>query len=127
MQPIHVLVTGAPGLMREMVVHAVISQADMTVLPEGVTAGEPLGTVMDLAADVVVVIVNDSEAVVVDALLDRAFPSRGVLAVASSGQRARGYDYQLRLADDVTGELSPQGVLDAIRRRAAHRSGAFDR
>src|SRR5690349_341278 len=59
--PIHVLVKGAEGLMREIVMQAVTSQTDMRLVPEAVAdSAESPSEPNDRTADVVVLVLHEA-------------------------------------------------------------------
>ena len=126
MKPIHVLVSGAPGLMREIVTQAVTSQADMTLIDT--IADISLGSLSAHGGADVVVFLLDSDVASADAALRRTFSTCAVVAVDSGGGGAWSYDYELRRAGEVVGELTPEAVIGAIRssaERLARRESAL--
>ena len=123
MEPIHVFVSGAPGLMREIVLRAVASQPDMRIVDPPTDASSAAAHVPELGGpEVVVVILHDASDASIDAVVTRAFPTRAVVAVDTRGRSVWSYDYELRRSNRLAGELTPNAVIDAIR-VAAERMG----
>lgn len=116
MEPIRVLVSGAAGLMREIVVRAVTLQSDMTLVDASGDAGG--WSVERHGADVVVVVLHDTDAESADIRLRHAFSTRAVVAIDSRARVAWSYDYEFRRADEIAGELTPDAVIDVIRTSA---------
>jgi hypothetical protein len=112
-----VLVVGGQGLLHDIVTDAVLSQPDMTLVPEDVAASGPLTVAQRVDADAIVYLVGARESGTMDEVLRDALPQRTVLAIRESGEHARLYDYDLHVAAELRGDLSPQSLLDAIRRR----------
>jgi hypothetical protein len=107
-----------PGVLRDLVASAVAAQPDMEIVGAigARAAGPPLP---GRAADVVIVAVPS----IADgaALRDHPFahPDQRVLALATDGRRAVVYELRPHLTD--LGEISPDGLVAAIRSgRPAH-------
>jgi hypothetical protein len=121
-RPIHVLIAGLRGLLRDILADAVLSQADMRLVPETLPAGGPLSVAQRTDAEVVVFVAAPAEASAVDVTLRAAFPSRAVVAVFADGRKVLLYNYVLRRTAGQEAQLSsydqptPQGVVEAIRR-----------
>jgi hypothetical protein len=122
-EPIHVSVSGAPGLMREIVMQAVTSQPDMRIVDgrEGVSPSVSRAPEED-GPDVVVVILHDVSDASIDAVVARAFSTRAVVAVDTLGGSVWSYDYELRRSTRLAGEVTPTALVEAIR-VAAERMG----
>ena len=113
---IRVLVSGAPGLTREIVIQAVASQPDMALVdaPDDVA----LGSFRQIGDADVIVVLLAADGVSVDAVLGNTFGGCAVVAVADSAQSAWSYEYELRRVAAIVNELSPQVLLGAIRTAA---------
>jgi hypothetical protein len=112
-----VLVVGGPGLLHDIVTDAVRSQPDMTLLPEEVAASGNLTVVQRTDAEAIVYLIEAREPGTIEAILRKALPKRAVLAIRESGEHAGLYDYDLHVAAELEGDLSPRALLDEIRRR----------
>lgn len=120
MKPTHVLVSGAPGLAREIVVQIVASQQDMTLVA---TIEEISRDVLSERDDVdVVVLLLDQGAMSHGAALSRIFPTCAVVILGSRGAGAWTYEPEVRRAAEVVGDLTPETVANAIRSAAQLRA-----
>lgn len=113
MKPIHVLVSGGPGLAREIVIQAVTSQADMMLID--MTKDVSLGSLTGHGGADVLVFLLDSNVASDEAVLRRTFSTYAVVAVDNGGNGAWSYDYEFRRAGEIVGELTPEAVIGAIR------------
>jgi hypothetical protein len=111
-----VLVVGSPGLLHDMVTDAVRSQPDMTLLPHDVAASGSLSVAQRTDAEAIVYLIGAREPGPIEAVLRKALPRRAVLAIRESGEHAGLYDYDLHVAAELRGDLSPRALLDEIRR-----------
>ena len=126
MESIHVLVTGAPGLLREIVTQAVTSQPDMRILEASMDASASSSPSPEIGGpDVVVIILHNASDKSIDPLVARAFPTRAVVAIDTRGASVWSYDYPLRRSSNLAGELTPSTVVGAIR-MAADRMGVTE-
>jgi DNA-binding NarL/FixJ family response regulator len=116
----HVLLSGAPGLVREIVSQIVTSQQDMTLVDttEDVSSG-----VLARHGDVdVVVILIDGSTASPDAAVTRAFSPCAVVVLRGDG--AWSYEHEVRRVGEIVGELTPDAVAGAIRSAAKRRAAS---
>jgi DNA-binding NarL/FixJ family response regulator len=120
---LRVLIVGAARLIHDIVSSAVMSQPDMSLLPDLATVDGELLPAQRTDADVVVCLLDDTSGQGATMHVQQTFPHRAVLALHRGGEHAWLYDYGLRMIEEFQGDLSPDVVLDAIRRGARGRSG----
>ena len=131
---IRVLVSGPQGLSRDIVVREISSATDMEIVGYLPYTTELLGA-ESVAADVVVIMVQDAADDTVDSHLAHAFPTRAVVAVNARGYSTRAvvavdtrgysiwsFDWALHRSARIAGDLTPGTVVEAIR-AAAQRTG----
>ena len=115
-EPIHVVVKGAVGLMREIVMQAVASQPDMRLMGDG--ASEPAETPAssgDGNPDVVVLLLHGSTDSSVETAIEQQVPAPAVVAVDTLAQSLWLYDYELYRSNRIEGDFAPHVVVRAIR------------
>lgn len=121
MNRIRILLAEMPRMMRDIVERAVSTQPDMQIVgfaPARVGAPSAAPSrLVDADADVVIVgVASAQEARAYDPVLfDR--PHLRILAITGDGRGA--FLYQLRPQAVPIGDVSPQGLVDAIRAGAA--------
>jgi DNA-binding NarL/FixJ family response regulator len=112
-----VVVVGLHGILREIVMHLLGKQPDI----EWVVVNEPAEDLPALvrrkAPEVVVLGQTDDELPRVGVRLLRENPALRVLGIAGDGRHA--FVYELRPHREPLGELSPDGLIHAIREAAA--------
>lgn len=110
---IRVMVQGTPGLLRDIVCDVLREQADMHVLTEP-RFQRPRSHRLPNPPDVVVAFTaGDDELQRASELLCR-WPLASILLMNTSANRSALYEF--RLHPTVLGELSPEGVISAVRR-----------
>lgn len=143
MKPTHVLLSGGPGLVREIVAQIVVSQQDMTLVE---TSGGMAHGALQPRADVDVVVLlldpgsrgqdvmpspdaaagpdaSDQDAELRhDAALRHIFPACAVVVVDNRGTGAWTYEPEIRRTAEVVGELTPEAVAGAIRSAARRKA-----
>jgi DNA-binding NarL/FixJ family response regulator len=108
-----------PRMMRD-VFKQMLEQPDIEIVGE---LDDPLGLLLAAGrthADVVILGLNDAEFPGVSTHLLSEYPHIKILGVTEDGRRA--YLYELRPQKVAVGEVSPQGLLKAIR-SAVHAQG----
>jgi hypothetical protein len=116
-KPTHVLLSGAPGLAREIVAQIVSSQGDMTLI--ATTEAISPGVDAEHGDDVdVIVMLLDERSPSHDAAVLRAFPACTAVVVGNGGAGAWTYGYEVRRIDEIVGDLTPDAVAGAIRSAA---------
>jgi hypothetical protein len=115
-KPTHVLLSGAPGLTREIVAQIVSSQQDMTLVEatESIAFG-PHSAHDDV--DVIVMLLDESSPSH-DDLVRRTFQACAIVVVDDAGGGAWTYQYEARRAEEIVGDLTPEAVAGAIRSAA---------
>jgi hypothetical protein len=115
---LHVLVDGAPGLLRDVVRRVVATQPDMSLTPDRVVRVPPLTVAQRDDASVTVLILEQARDAEADAQLRVQFPPRPVVAVYAGGERVALYRYELSFTRRLPADSSAEKVLDAIRESA---------
>ena len=119
-EPVHVLVRGAVGLMREIVTQAVTSQPDMRLVPEAVPdSAQSPSEPMDATADVVVLVLHAADDANVAAAIEDQVPAPAIVAVDTLAQTMWLYDYELYRSNRIGGDLGPEAIVRAIRAASA--------
>lgn len=110
---IRVLLAGLPRIMREIVEHALDEATDIEVVGSVETLAEVNGTVSHTQPDVLVVGLDDeSEAPRLDRFL-YGMPRLTCLAITGDARRA--FLYELQPRAKPLGDVSPSGLVRAIR------------
>jgi DNA-binding NarL/FixJ family response regulator len=109
---IRVLLAGLPRIMREIVEHALGDASDMEVVGAVDAFGDLAGALADARPDVLVVGIDESEAPRLDRFLYET-PRLSCLAIAGDARRA--FLYELRPRAKPLGDVSPTGLVQAIR------------
>ncbi len=113
MDRIRVLVAEMPRMLRDLFKHVVAEQTDMDLVGELL---DPLGLLLAAGqthADVVILGLHNSEFPGICSHLLGEYPHIKILGVTEDGRRA--YLYELRPEKIPVGEVSPEGLLAAIR------------
>lgn len=118
MRFLHVLVDGAPGLLRDVVRRVVAAQPDMRLAPERVVRAAPLTIAQRDDASVTVLILDQARDAEADAQLRMLLPLRPVVAVYAGGQRVALYRYELCYTRRLPADSSADAVAGAIRESA---------
>jgi DNA-binding NarL/FixJ family response regulator len=105
-------------MLCDIVENIVAEQPDMEVVGKLERRTSLLTAAAEAAADVVILGLGDAELPLVCEELVAAQPHSKVLAVAADGRRA--FLYELRPQTSALGEISPQGLIDAIRAAVGH-------
>lgn len=100
-------------MLCDIIADVLMREPDMEVLGTLPSRTGLRATVGEMAADVVVLGLEDSELPKDCGELLQAHPQIRVLGVSSDGRR--GFLYELRPLKASLGELSPQGLVEAIR------------
>jgi DNA-binding NarL/FixJ family response regulator len=108
-----ILLVEMPRMLCDIITDVVASQPDMVVVGELPERADLLPAVNRTRADVVVLGLPDSDLPNECGPLFDAHPRSRLLGVAADGRRA--FLYELRPQRIPLGEVSPQGLLDAIR------------
>jgi DNA-binding transcriptional LysR family regulator len=112
---IRIVLGGMPPLLHDIVIDALAGEAEIEVVRD---LGEENGVVPALSGgtvDVVIVGARQPEDSALAARVFRASPHSRVLVIATSGRSA--VMHQLAPVTRTLGELSPQGLVEAIRGR----------
>ncbi len=112
---IQVLVAEMPPLLRDIVVNAISKQKDMKLMSSASRAGGARARTTPPVPDVVVLASAGTDEAVAARWLER-WPHARVIIVETSARQSVVYD--LRPHATVMGELSPQQLVDTIRRAA---------
>lgn len=110
MQRILVQIAEMPGVMRDLVTNVVAAQADMEIVPD-LGTGSPHAPAR--AADVVIVALPTSANGAAITAQRFAHPGQRILGLVADGRRA--VLYELRPHVTELGEISPDGLVAAIR------------
>jgi hypothetical protein len=102
-----------PRMLCDIIADALVRQPDMEMVGMLASREALPTTVEETGADVVVIGLKDSELPEECGRLFYTHPWTRVLGVGSDGRR--GFLYELRPTKAPLGELSPQGLVDAIR------------
>jgi len=108
-----ILLVEMPRMLCDIITDVVGSQPDMVVVGELPERADLIPAVDRTQADVVVLGLRDSELPDDCTPLFDAHPRSRLLGVAADGRRA--FLYEMRPQRTPLGEVSPQGLLDAIR------------
>lgn len=111
-----ILLVEMPRILCDILADVLSAEPDMEVVGVLSSRGKLRATVAETRAEVVVVALEDSELPEDCGRLLRAHPSMRVLGVASGGRH--GFLYELRPLKESLGELSPRGLVEAIRTSA---------
>lgn len=119
MQSIRVLVGGLSGMLSDIIATLLDSQDDIKLLGEVADDAEMLEAIDRLRPDVVIVSRSDAELSEFGDELLRRLPTLRIIGVDAEGRRA--VLHELRPHRVPLGELSAEGLLEAIRATAAQR------
>ncbi len=111
MAPIRIAVASLPRLLRDIVVTALSSERDMELVGEVPGARQLADVVRDSGADVAIVACEPSDVARLGRLVNRSPVT--LLAITDEGRRGALYELLPREVD--LGELSPRGLVNAIR------------
>jgi DNA-binding NarL/FixJ family response regulator len=109
-----ILVAGMPRMLRDIVGSLLTAHDDFEVVAEFTDASELCSAVERTAADVVILGLEDSELPDVGCQLLWERPSTKVLGIAADGRKA--FLYELRPHRIPLGEVSPDSLVDAVRK-----------
>lgn len=110
---IKVVLAGLPRIMREIVEHALADAADIEVVATVDGLGDVAGALPQTQPDVLVVgLADESDATRLDAFLYE-MPRLTCLAIAGDARRA--FLYELQPRAKPLGDVSPAGLVRAIR------------
>jgi DNA-binding NarL/FixJ family response regulator len=112
-----VLVCDLPGILCDVVQHLLEGQSDLALVGGPVRASDLLVAALSTQPDVVIIDLADPDLPPVGEALLRQAPAVGLLGVIPNDGRA--FLYQLRPERVALGELSAEGLLDAVRAAAA--------
>jgi DNA-binding NarL/FixJ family response regulator len=100
-------------MLSDIIKEVVAGQPDMEIVGEREDRGSLVMAAAETRADVVLLGLHDSELPTICEDLVVAHPKSKILAVTLDGRRA--FLYELRPQTSALGEISPQGLVDAIR------------
>ena len=113
MTPIRVLLVGMAPILRDIVRQAVERQEDMEVVAEAAEGHRLRAEVEGSGAGVVIVGLEDADAVEACAAVVAERPATKVLGLEADGRR--GILYALRVPRVALDDLSPEGLVAAVR------------
>ncbi len=111
--PIRVLVGDLPGLLADVVTHLLESQPDIALVGKGGGGDTLVAAAEQGQPDVVILGLASEELPPWGEQLLRRIPSLRVLGVTRD--RGRGFLYEMRPQRAALGELSPDGLVNAVR------------
>lgn len=103
-------------MLTDIITGLVESQADMVVVGVAEAGADLVSALDDTRPDVVILGLEDAQAAPVSAQALKGRPDLRVIGVSADGRRSS--LYELRPCRVPLGELSAQGLVDAIRDRA---------
>ncbi len=116
-QPIRVVVANRPTLMRELVLEAIVEQADIEVVGEVKNEDEIANAVEGTRPDVLIIALNEfnERPALCDVLL-RRYPSMRILALAPERNSSIFYWNSFNIHESKE-EASEAGILNSLRRK----------
>ena len=113
MERIRILLAGIPRLLREIIESVVATQPDMSIVDINETRERVTAALDDTPADVVIVGLRGGETTsTLDPVLYER-PQLKLLAISGDGRSS--FLYELRPHRVSLGDVSPEGLVDAIR------------
>ena len=120
MEAIRILLAEVPTMLREIIQSVVEGQADMSIVGAIPSRDPVIAALENTPADVVIVGLRKAEAT--DAFDSLLFEQPRLKLLAISGDGGSSYLYELRPHCVPLGDVSPNGLVEAIRTMAS--SGA---
>jgi len=120
LQRIRILLWGMPSMLTEILADTLAPQPDMELVGDSATDGGLLGAAQRSHADVVIVTRDDGEGAGYDDVL---YGCSRLKVIEISGRGREGSLHELRPRSLTLGELSPLGLVDAIRAAALPAAG----
>jgi hypothetical protein len=114
--PVKVLIGDLPNMLSDVVEHLLEGQSEFALVGRPVGSGDLLPVACSTRPDVVIIELADPELPPIGEALLRQVPAVGVLGVIPNDGRA--FLYQLRPRRVALGELSAEGLLQAVRAAA---------
>jgi DNA-binding NarL/FixJ family response regulator len=114
LQRIRVLLANLPRMLRDVFRLLIVEQSDMEVVGELGNGVELLLATGQTQPDIIILGVEGSELPGIGSHLLNEFPHVKLLGVTADGQHLT--IYELRPHAGLIGNVSPQGLLDAIRK-----------
>ena len=114
LQRIRVLLANMPRMLRDVFKLLIVEQSDMEVVGESDNGIELLLATGQTRPDIIILGVEGSELPGIGSHLLNEFPHIKLLGVTSDAQHLS--LYELRPYNGLIGDVSPQGLLEAIRK-----------